>query len=190
MIIGVDEAGRGPWAGPVVAAAVALPADGLPIGVGDSKALSAARRETLAGAIRDCALVGVGQASVGEIDQLNIHWATMLAMERAVAQVVAALGAEPDEILVDGNRLPRWRWQARAIVKGDVSEPVIGAASIIAKTVRDALMAGLDDECPGYGWRQNQGYGTAQHAAALRDLGVSEHHRRSFAPVRARLERL
>lgn len=183
MIIGVDEAGRGPWAGPVVAAAVVLPASGLPIGVGDSKAIGAARRGILADAIRDCALVGVGQASVEEIDRLNIHWATMLAMERAVN----ALGVEPGEILVDGNRLPRWKWRARAIVKGDASEPVIGAASIIAKTVRDALMARLDAQCPGYGWQQNQGYGTAQHAAALRDLGVSEHHRRSFAPVRARL---
>lgn len=190
MIVGVDEAGRGPWAGPVVAAAVLLPKAGLPRGVGDSKALSAARREALAGAIRACARVGVGQASVEEIDTLNIHWATMLAMERAVA----ALAIEPGEILVDGNRLPRtgpdWRWPARAIVKGDASEPVIGAASIIAKTVRDCLMAGLDAECPGYGWAQNQGYGTAQHAAALRDLGVSHHHRRSFAPVRARLAQL
>ncbi len=188
MIVGVDEAGRGPWAGPVVAAAVALPDGGLPDGVTDSKALRAARRVVLADAIRGCAALGVGQASVAEIDALNIHWATMLAMERAVAALVLAMGGvQPGEVLVDGNRLPKWGWRARAIVKGDALVPVIGAASIIAKTVRDGLMAGLDGECPGYGWARNQGYGTAEHAAALRDLGVSVHHRRSFAPVRARL---
>lgn len=185
MIVGVDEAGRGPWAGPVVAAAVALPDGGLPDGVTDSKALSPARRAALAEAIRGCAAVGVGQASVVEIEALNIHGATMLAMERAVA----ALGGVPDEILVDGNRLPKWGWRSRAIVKGDALVPVIGAASIIAKTVRDAVMAGLDGECPGYGWARNQGYGTAEHAAALARLGVSVHHRRSFAPVKARLAR-
>lgn len=185
MIVGVDEAGRGPWAGPVVAAAVALPDGGLPDGVTDSKALRPARRAALAAAIRGCAAVGVGQASAREIDALNIHWATMLAMERAVA----ALGGMPDEILVDGNRLPNWGWRSRAIVKGDALVPVIGAASIIAKTVRDAVMAGLDAECPGYGWARNQGYGTAEHAAALARLGVSVHHRRSFAPVKARLAR-
>jgi ribonuclease HII len=167
----------------VVAVAVVLPEGGLPDGVTDSKALRAGRRVVLAEAIRGCALVGVGQASVAEIDALNIHWATMLAMERAVL----ALGVVPGEVLVDGNRLPKWGWRARAIVKGDALVPVIGAASIIAKTVRDGLMAGLDAECPGYGWGRNRGYGTAEHAAALRDLGVSAHHRRSFAPVRARL---
>jgi ribonuclease HII len=168
-----------------------LPESGLPPGVTDSKALRAARRVVLADAIRGCALLGVGQASVAEIDTLNIHWATMLAMERAVmALVFEAGGVVPDEVLVDGNRLPRWAWKSRAIVKGDALVPVIGAASIIAKTVRDALMAGLDAECPGYGWARNQGYGTAEHAAALHDLGVSVHHRRSFAPVRARLAAL
>ena len=184
MIAGVDEAGRGPWAGPVVAAAVIVrEGAALPDGVTDSKALSAARREALAVAIRDCCHVGVGLAEVGEIDALNIHWATMLAMERAVG----ALGVAPVEVLVDGNRLPLWAFRARAIVKGDALVPVIGAASIIAKTVRDAIMAGLDRECPGYGWARNQGYGTAAHARALAELGVSMHHRRSFAPVRARL---
>lgn len=184
MIAGVDEAGRGPWAGPVVAAAVVV-RDGavLPAGVTDSKALSAARRQVLAAAIRDCCHVGVGMAEVAEIDALNIHWATMLAMERAVD----GLGLVPAEVLVDGNRLPRWRYRARAIVKGDALVPVIGAASIIAKTVRDAVMAGLDVACPGYGWARNQGYGTAEHARALAEHGVSAHHRRSFAPVRARL---
>ncbi|WP_439534269.1 ribonuclease HII [Polymorphobacter sp.] len=183
IVVGVDEAGRGPWAGPVVAAAVVLPGRGAPGGVTDSKLLSAARRRELAAAIRDCACVGVGEASVEEIETLNIHWATMLAMERAVA----ALGLCPDEVLVDGNRLPRWGWTSRAIVQGDFLVPAIGAASIIAKTVRDATMAGLDAECPGYGWGTNQGYGTPEHAAALARLGVSAHHRRGFAPVRARL---
>jgi ribonuclease HII len=184
LVAGVDEAGRGPWAGPVVAAAVVVPAGGaLPEGVTDSKALSAARRAVLADAIRGCCHVGVGMACVEEIDRLNIHWATMLAMERAVA----ALGTAVDEVLVDGNRLPKWQWRARAIVKGDALVPVIGAASIIAKTVRDGVMAGLAAECPGYGWARNQGYGTAEHARALAVLGVSAHHRRSFAPVRARL---
>lgn len=183
MIVGVDEAGRGPWAGPVVAAAVVLPEAGLPAGVGDSKGLNALRRGVLADAIRGCAIVGVGVASVAEIDRLNILWATMLAMERAVE----ALGVSPGEVLVDGNRVPRWRWASRAVVRGDALVPVIGAASIIAKTVRDGMMAGLDRECPGYGWGRNQGYGTADHAAALRELGVTVHHRRSFAPVRARL---
>ncbi len=186
MIVGVDEAGRGPWAGPVVAAAVVLPASGAPIGVGDSKTLSPARRTALALAIRDCALVGVGQASVAEIDSLNILHATMLAMERAVE----ALGIAVDEVLVDGNRLPRWHWRSRAIVRGDALVPAIGAASIIAKTVRDGLMAGLDSDCPGYGWARNQGYGTREHALALAELGVTPHHRRSFAPVKARLAAL
>lgn len=184
MIAGVDEAGRGPWAGPVVAAAVVVrEGAALPAGVTDSKALSAARRDKLALAIRACCHVGVGLAEVQEIDALNIYWATMLAMERAVD----GLGLVPVEILVDGNRLPRWAHRAQAIVKGDARVPVIGAASIIAKTVRDAIMAGLDADCPGYGWRRNQGYGTAEHARALAELGVSVHHRRSFAPVKARL---
>ncbi len=187
MIIGVDEAGRGPWAGPVVAAAVMLPAHGVP-GVGDSKAISAKRRVGLAGDIRGCSEVGVGQASVEEIDRLNIYWATMLAMERAVADLLARCGGEPAMVLVDGNRLPKWRWKAQAIVGGDALVPAIGAASIIAKTVRDAIMAGLDGECGGYGWCRNQGYGTPEHAAALARLGVTAHHRRSFAPVRARLQ--
>jgi len=184
MIAGVDEAGRGPWAGPVVAAAVALREGAvLPDGVADSKTLTAARRQSLAEAVRDCCHVGVGVAGVDEIDGLNIHWATMLAMERAVE----ALGVAPVDVLVDGNRLPKWRWRARAIVKGDALVPLIGAASIIAKTMRDAVMAGLDAEHPGYGWARNQGYGTAEHARALAELGVTLHHRRSFAPVRARL---
>jgi ribonuclease HII len=107
-----------------------------------------------------------------------------------MTRAVAALELAVDEVLVDGNRLPNWHWRARAIVKGDLLVPAIGAASIIAKTVRDGVMAGLDAACPGYGWARNQGYGTAEHARALAEQGVSVHHRRSFAPVRARLARL
>ncbi|WP_235927706.1 ribonuclease HII [Sandarakinorhabdus rubra] len=184
MIAGVDEAGRGPWAGPVVAAAVIL--DGpVPAGLDDSKKLSAARRQALFAALRASRCrIGVGLASVVEIDRLNILQATYLAMTRAVA----GLDVEPALVLVDGNRLPKWRWPARAIVGGDGSEPAIAAASIIAKVTRDAIMADLDLQHPGYGWATNQGYGTAAHAAALKRLGVTVHHRRSFAPIRALCE--
>lgn len=179
MIAGVDEAGRGPLAGPVVAAAVILCPDGI-AGLDDSKKLSAAQRERLAGAIRRQCRVGVGIASVEEIDRLNILWATMLAMERAVA----ALGIPPGEVLVDGNRCPKWLWPSRAIVGGDASEPCISAASIIAKVTRDAMMVTLDAEYPGYGWASNKGYGAAAHLAALAQLGPTPHHRHSFEPVR------
>ncbi|MFZ4688283.1 MAG: ribonuclease HII [Polymorphobacter sp.] len=183
IVAGVDEAGRGPWAGPVVAAAVILDRACVPKGLNDSKTLSEIARERLYGELLACARYGVGIASVAEIDTLNIHWATMLAMERAVA----ALGCGVDHVLVDGNKLPRWRHAATAIVKGDGKSCSIGAASIIAKVTRDRLMLALDAECPGYGWAANKGYGTAAHARGLAALGVTAHHRRSFAPVRARL---
>jgi ribonuclease HII len=183
LIAGVDEAGRGPWAGPVVAAAVIL-RGAVPDGLDDSKRLSAPRRQRLFAELRASAcLIGVGQASVAEIDALNILNATHLAMTRAVE----ALGVEPAMVLVDGNRLPQWRWPARAIVGGDAKEPAISAASIIAKVTRDAIMADLDATHPGYGWAANQGYGTPAHAAGLRQLGVTAHHRTSFAPIRALL---
>lgn len=180
LIAGVDEAGRGPWAGPVVAAAVILRGM-VPTGLNDSKKLSAKRREALHAALlaSDCA-IGVGQASVAEIDALNILQANHLAMTRAVA----ALGEVPDLVLVDGNRLPPWPWPSRAIVGGDGLEPAISAASIIAKVTRDRIMAALDADHPGYGWARNQGYGTAAHARALALLGPTPHHRRSFAPVK------
>ena len=178
MIAGVDEAGRGPLAGPVVAAAVILCPEGVP-GVADSKALTAARRVELAAAIRHRCIVGVGIACVEEIDRLNILWATMLAMERAVE----ALGCIPREILVDGNRCPRWRWQSRAIVGGDAIEPCISAASIIAKVERDQMMAELHLSHPQFGWDRNAGYGVPEHLRALDDHGPTPHHRRSFAPV-------
>lgn len=178
-VVGVDEVGRGPWAGPVFAAAVVLGADA-PAGLNDSKKLTAAVRIRLDVAIRASCRVAVGQASVEEVDRLNILNATHLAMERAVA----GLGVAPIEVLVDGNRAPRWRWPTRCIVGGDAIEPAIMAASIVAKVARDALMVALDAAHPGYGWATNKGYGTAEHAAAMARLGVTEHHRRSFAPVR------
>ena len=186
VVAGVDEAGRGPWAGPVVAAAVVLDRGAVPAGLNDSKQLRAAARERLFDMITASARYGIGQASVAEIDALNIHWATMLAMERAVA----ALGVVPDHVLVDGNRLPKWRHAATAIVKGDALSCSIAAASILAKVTRDRLMLALHAEWPGYGWAANKGYGTALHARGLAELGVTPHHRRSFAPVRARLSGL
>jgi ribonuclease HII len=186
LIAGVDEAGRGPWAGPVVAAAVILRGR-VPTGLDDSKKLSAKRREALFHALHDSdCLIGVGQASVVEIDAINILQATYLAMTRAVD----ALGEAPAHVLVDGNRLPKWRWPATAIVGGDGCEPAISAASIIAKVTRDRIMAELDAAYPGYGWATNQGYGVAGHADALNRLGATPHHRASFAPVRAVLQRL
>ncbi|WP_188761810.1 ribonuclease HII [Sandarakinorhabdus glacialis] len=182
-VAGVDEAGRGPLAGPVVAAAVVLDPDCYPDGLNDSKLLTPERRAALRLLLEDCAEIGVGMASVEEIDTLNIHWATMLAMERAIAALPKPCG----HALVDGNRLPRWSHPATAIVGGDALCLSIAAASIIAKTVRDAIMEGLCPEHPGYGWRTNKGYGTPEHQAALAALGVTPHHRRSFAPVRARL---
>lgn len=181
VVAGVDEAGRGPWAGPVVAAAVVLDRGDFPAGLDDSKRLSAAARERLFGVLVHRA--GIGMADVGEIDRLNIHWATMLAMERAVA----ALGFAPDHVLVDGNRLPKWGFSASAIVGGDAKSLSIAAASVVAKVTRDRLMQGLDAAFPGYGWGRNKGYGTAEHARGLALLGVTPHHRRSFAPVQARL---
>ena len=180
LICGVDEAGRGPLAGPVVAAAVILdprqPIDGL----NDSKKLTAARREMLAVEIREKALAwAVAEASVQEIDRINILQATFLAMTRAVE----ALGFDPHEVLVDGNRLPKWRYSARAIVGGDALHPCISAASILAKEHRDRFMADAARRFPGFGWETNMGYGTAQHLAALRQLGPTPLHRASFAPV-------
>lgn len=178
MIAGVDEAGRGPLAGPVVAAAVVLCTGGI-AGLADSKKLTARAREALFEQINARCHVGIGLASVEEIDRLNILWATMLAMERAVA----ALGVPPAEVLVDGNRCPAWCWPSRAIIGGDASEPAISAASIIAKVTRDRMMVVADAAHPGYGWAANKGYGSAQHMAALAALGPSPLHRRSFRPV-------
>jgi ribonuclease HII len=175
---GVDEAGRGPLAGPVVAAAVIL-GDVVIQGLDDSKKLSAKRRAMLEAEILASCQVGIGEASVEEIDRINILQATMLAMTRAVE----ALGVAPGNILVDGNRLPKWRYQAQAVIGGDAIHPCISAASIIAKEYRDRIMIAADGDYPGYGWASNKGYGAAVHLDGLVRLGVTPLHRRSFAPV-------
>lgn len=182
-VAGVDEAGRGPLAGPVVAAAVILDIEHIPDGLADSKKLSATKREVLFDHLMSCAHVGIGEASVEEIDSINILQATMLAMTRAVG----ALTQVPVHVLVDGNRLPRWDWAASAIVKGDDRCLSIAAASIIAKVHRDRIMTRLHSAHPDYGWDRNAGYGTPDHLNGLRQHGVTHHHRRSFAPVRSLL---
>jgi ribonuclease HII len=184
MIVGVDEAGRGPLAGPVVAAAVILCDEGIE-GLDDSKKLSATRRAELEILIKRHCRWAIGVADVGEIDSINILQATMLAMTRAVE----ALEGEPVQVLVDGNRLPKWRFAAQAVIGGDALHPCISAASIIAKEHRDRLMRSYDALHPGYGWASNKGYGSAGHLEALRRLGPTPLHRRSFAPV-AQLELL
>lgn len=177
-VAGVDEAGRGPLAGPVVAAAVILCPGGIP-GLADSKKLSAGRRASLEAEIRARCVFGIGMASVEEIDTINILQATLLAMTRAVD----ALAQVPHHVLVDGNRLPRWRYSAQAIVKGDALHPCISAASIVAKETRDRLMRAAALDHPHYGWDRNMGYGTAEHLAALREHGPCALHRMTFAPV-------
>ena len=188
MIFGVDEAGRGPLAGPVVAAAVCLGASKI-TGLGDSKKLSEKRRATLEPLIREQCLFGIGIASVDEIDSVNIFQATMIAMTRAVLVLCEKVGQEPQNILIVGNkvplgRVPEWRWQScEAIVKGDAKEPCISAASILAKELRDRMMKELCAAHPAYGFSKHKGYGTAEHLAALRQYGPTIHHRKSFAPV-------
>lgn len=178
LIVGVDEAGRGPLAGPVVAAAVILGERSID-GLDDSKRLTAKRRAELDIEIKAHCRWGVGEASVAEIDAINILQATFLAMTRAVE----ALGCDPHEVLVDGNRLPRWRYRARAIVGGDALHPCISAASIVAKQHRDRLMVAAARDFPGFGWERNMGYATPEHLTALRLHGPTPLHRTSFAPV-------
>lgn len=182
LICGIDEAGRGPWAGPVTAGAVILNAAQPIAGLTDSKKLSEKKRLALEPLIKNCARAwALGWASPEEIDELNIRQANHLAMRRAVA----ALGVIPAQILIDGNDTPTdLPCPARAIIKGDLTEPCISAASILAKTARDRLMAELDAAHPGYGFAAHKGYGTAIHAEALTRLGPSPIHRLSFAPVR------
>ncbi|RBI86278.1 ribonuclease HII [Rhodosalinus halophilus] len=180
FVAGVDEAGRGPLAGPVTAAAVVLDLDCVPDGIHDSKLLPAERRAALAAELAACATVAVAHASVEEIDALNILAATELAMCRAVA----ALPVPPCHLLIDGNRVPQaLPCAAEAVVGGDGRVLSIAAASIAAKVARDAIMVELAQQYPGYGWETNKGYGSKSHIAALQDLGVTPHHRRSFAPV-------
>lgn len=179
-IAGVDEVGRGPLAGPVMAAAVMLDPVRVPLGLNDSKVLCETRRSALVTELEGCAQIGLGTASVAEIDSHNILRASHIAMLRAVA----ALPEPPDFLLIDGNLLPRGlTLPARAVVKGDSRSVSIAAASIVAKIRRDYVMRDLAQHFPGYGWETNAGYPTKSHKAALTSLGVTPHHRRSFKPV-------
>jgi ribonuclease HII len=191
LVVGVDEAGRGPLAGPVVAAAVVL-CKPRPAGLDDSKKLTPERRALLEDRIRRRCAFGIGVVDVADIDALNIFHATMWAMAIAVAQLCEAIGCDPHQVLVDGNltpagRRPEWRWPARPIVGGDAIEPCISAASILAKTYRDRIMREHAKAHPQYGWDSNVGYSTPQHLKALREHGPCPLHRRSFAPVAQRV---
>lgn len=184
LVAGVDEVGRGPLAGPVVTAAVILPKDHGIEGLNDSKKLSAKKRTTLAEQIKQVAICySVAQASIAEIDQLNILHATMLAMKRAVE----SLETTPDRVLVDGNRVPSINVPCDAVVGGDGIEECISAASIVAKVARDNLMVQLAAQYPGYGFEKHMGYPTKFHLNALDEKGVTPVHRRSFSPVKKRL---
>ncbi|APG63746.1 ribonuclease HII [Sphingorhabdus lutea] len=183
LIFGVDEAGRGPLAGPVVAAAVFLRGSDI-VGLDDSKKLSPHRRSILEQQIKEQCDWAVGIASHDEIDEINILQATMLAMKRAADALTQKIDALPDMILVDGNRLPKWRYGAQAIIGGDSLHPCISAASIIAKEHRDRLMMEADAQYPQYGWATNKGYGSKAHLEAIAQYGPSPFHRMSFAPMR------
>lgn len=188
-VCGVDEAGRGPLVGAVVAGAVVLDPSNPIEGLRDSKKLTPARREFLYEQIMEKAKAwGVGQASPTEIDDINILQATMLAMRRAIEDLTVRLGAWPDKALIDGNRCPELPISAEAIIKGDAKEPAISAASIIAKVTRDRQMLALDRLHPQYGFAQHMGYPTEAHFAALKEFGACDEHRRSFSPVRKVLE--
>ena len=193
VIVGVDEVGRGPWAGPVVAGAAWLDHPKVPHDLisklDDSKKLSVKKREDINDQLYNLHKQGIinlalGEASCEEIDKLNILQASMLAMQRAVANLTIT----PQAILVDGNKIPEFPCPAKAVIKGDSISLSIAAASIIAKVNRDHQMFELSIQYPGYGWEKNQGYGTAQHRAALLDLGVTPAHRRTFRPIRERIE--
>ena len=180
QIAGIDEVGRGPWAGPVTAAAVILHPDAVPEGLNDSKKLSHKKRVLLAAEIYETANVGIGSASVEEIDTMNILQASYLAMRRAVAN----LSCPPDYLLVDGNRMPSGMvCHGHTLVKGDTRSSSIAAASIVAKVHRDAHMEELAQDFPHYGWETNRGYGTQKHQLSLSRHGATQHHRRSFKPI-------
>lgn len=179
VIIGVDEVGRGPWAGPVTACAVILDPNNIPHGLNDSKKLNVVRRNELFLKIMESSLVSCVHVDVEEIDKINILQATFRAMERSILKLPI-----PDHILIDGNKLPpNLPSPATAIIKGDTKSASIAAASIIAKVTRDQLMANLSLEYPGYGWEKNAGYGTKMHQLGLLNNGVTPHHRRSFKPI-------
>jgi len=193
VIVGADEVGRGPWAGPVVAAAAWLDKKTVPKSLismlDDSKKLSIKKREQINAQLQELnqtsiVKIALGEASIEEIDEINILQASMLAMQRAIS----SLDLHFDGALIDGNRLPKLPCPAKAIVKGDSISLSIAAASVVAKVNRDRQMQQLSIQYPGYGWERNQGYGTAEHRAALLDLGVTPVHRRTFRPIRERLE--
>jgi ribonuclease HII len=190
LVAGIDEVGRGPWAGPVVAAAVVFHTYELPetltLHIHDSKLLNEKKRQDIFLALTTCDLCSyaIGQASVEEIDQINIREATFLAMKRSYEKLNLAV----DVALIDGNASPKLSCKTLPIIGGDQKSLSIAAASIIAKVYRDTLMNELGEEHPGYGWHTNAGYGTKEHQEALKTLGVTPHHRRSFAPIRALLE--
>lgn len=184
LVAGVDEAGRGPWAGPVVAAAVILDVKNIPDGLNDSKKLTEAKREMLFEKIQATAKVGVGIVSSKEIDKINILQATM----KAMAQALNELPHQPTIALIDGNKAPPVQIPCETIKKGDARSLSIAAASIIAKVTRDRMMKELDNQYPGYQFARHKGYGTAIHASALEKLGLCPQHRASFAPIRALLD--
>ncbi|NSL92053.1 ribonuclease HII [Acetobacter syzygii] len=191
LVAGVDEVGRGPLAGPVIAAAVVFAAgvpDDLAAVIDDSKKIKPAMREAIAERLPHVpgVAIGVGAASTAEIDRINIYHASHLAMQRAVAR----LPVKPDHVLVDGNKIPDFGCSAEAIVGGDGLSLSIAAASIVAKVVRDRIMARLDVRWPDYGWEKNAGYGTAVHRQALLQVGVTPHHRKTFGTVRRQMEHL
>jgi len=183
-IAGIDEAGRGPWAGPVVAAAVILQKNNIPEGLHDSKKLTARKRGILFESLQEKADIGIGIINVDEIDKINILQASLKAMQLAVRK----LEIPPSYALIDGNKCPELIMPSQAIIKGDGKVLSIAAASIIAKVTRDNIMCDLGAEFPGYGWERNMGYGTKEHASGLEKLGVTPHHRRSFAPIKKRLD--
>lgn len=188
-VCGVDEAGRGPLVGAVVAGAVVLNPNNPIVGLKDSKKLTPAKRDFLYEEIMEKAKAwGIGQASPAEIDEINILQATMLAMQRAIENLTTRLGAWPDKVLIDGNRCPELPVPSEAIIKGDAKEPAISAASIIAKVTRDRQMQELDKLHPQYGFAKHMGYPTEAHFAALKEFGACNEHRRSFSPVRKVLE--
>jgi ribonuclease HII len=183
IIAGVDEAGRGPWAGPVISAAVILNQDNYPEGLNDSKKLSAAKREKLFHELKQCAKIGVGIATVEEIDTINILNATKLSMVRAIKN----LPSRPETVLVDGNQKIDFPANIITVVKGDSKSLSIAAASIIAKVTRDQLMRELHGQFPMYAWDRNAGYGTKQHQEAITQHGITDHHRKSFSPIKRAL---
>ena len=187
VIVGVDEVGRGPLAGPVTAAALFVDRQKITLDlmtkIDDSKKIPQKQRATISKQIEGIAIIGIGWASSSEIDQLNILEATMLAMQRAIFSLNKQIILDPDYILIDGNKVPRLDFPSKAIVRGDEKSLSIAAASIVAKNKREAFMTSLSKLYPGYGWEKNAGYGTGEHLAAIEREGITVHHRRSFKPI-------